>query len=147
MQAKLIKYFSKRPNWACICLFIYLFINLFELYECFVYMYVCASCVPSAQASLKRYPVGLELRKTVSCHVRTGNPTFVLRKSKEQSFFLFFQDRVSLCSLGCSGIHSVEQAGLKLRDLPASASQVLGMKAHMTHRHTCRQNTHTAQIN
>ena len=37
-----------------------------------------------------------------------------------------FQDRVSLCSPGCSGTHSVDQAGLDLRNLPASASQVLG---------------------
>jgi hypothetical protein len=40
----------------------------------------------------------------------------------------FFQDRVSMCSPGCPGIHSVDQAGLKLRNLPASASQVLGLK-------------------
>jgi hypothetical protein len=37
-------------------------------------------------------------------------------------------DRVSLCSPGCPGTHSVDQAGLKLRNLPASASQVLGLK-------------------
>jgi hypothetical protein len=42
---------------------------------------------------------------------------------------LFFQDRVSLCSPGCPGTHSVDQAGLKLRNLPVSASQVLGLKA------------------
>jgi hypothetical protein len=47
-------------------------------------------------------------------------------------FFLVFQDRVSLCSPGCPGTHSVDQAGLKLRDPPASASQVLGLKAHAT---------------
>ena len=29
---------------------------------------------------------------------------------------------VSLCSLGCPGAHFVDQPGLKLRDLPASAS-------------------------
>jgi hypothetical protein len=27
--------------------------------------------------------------------------------------FLFFQDRVSLCSPGCPGTHSVDQAGLE----------------------------------
>jgi hypothetical protein len=32
------------------------------------------------------------------------------------------EDRVSLCSPGCPGTHSVDQAGLELRDLPASAS-------------------------
>ncbi|GAB1288398.1 Aquaporin-7 [Apodemus speciosus] len=35
---------------------------------------------------------------------------------------------VSLCSPGCPGTHSVDQPGLKLRDPPASASQVLGLK-------------------
>jgi hypothetical protein len=47
-------------------------------------------------------------------------------------FFLVFRDRVSLCSPGCPGTHSVDQAGLELRDPPASASQVLGLKACAT---------------
>jgi hypothetical protein len=47
-------------------------------------------------------------------------------------FILFFRDRVSLCSPGCPGTHSVDQAGLELRNLPASASQVLGLKACAT---------------
>jgi hypothetical protein len=51
-------------------------------------------------------------------------------------FFLVFRDRVSLCSPGCPGTHSVDQAGLELRNLPvsasASASQVLGLKACAT---------------
>jgi hypothetical protein len=46
--------------------------------------------------------------------------------------FGFFRDRVSLYSPGCPGIHSVDQAGLELRNLPASASQVLGLKACAT---------------
>jgi hypothetical protein len=45
---------------------------------------------------------------------------------------LVFRDRVSLCSPGCHGSHFVDQAGLKLRNLPASASQVLGLKAYAT---------------
>jgi hypothetical protein len=45
---------------------------------------------------------------------------------------LVFRDRVSLCSPGCPGTHSVDQAGLKLRNPPASASQVLGSKACAT---------------
>ena len=40
----------------------------------------------------------------------------------------FFQDRVSLCSPGSPGTHSVDQASLKLRNSLASASQVLGLK-------------------
>jgi hypothetical protein len=48
-------------------------------------------------------------------------------------FFLVFRDRVSLCSPGCPGTHStVDQAGLELRNPPASASQVLGLKACTT---------------
>jgi hypothetical protein len=73
----------------------------------------------------------------------TGNQTLVLCKrsqllshlcsptnnSKCQFFFvLFFRDRVSLCSPGCPGTHFVDQAGLELRNLPASASRVLGLK-------------------
>jgi hypothetical protein len=47
-------------------------------------------------------------------------------------FLLVFQDRVSLCSPGCPGTHSIDQAGLELRNLPASASQVLGLKVCAT---------------
>jgi hypothetical protein len=47
-------------------------------------------------------------------------------------FFLVFRDGVSLCSPGCLGTHSVDQAGLELRNPPASASQVLGLKACIT---------------
>jgi hypothetical protein len=46
--------------------------------------------------------------------------------------FCFFRDRVSLCSPGCPGTHFVDQAGLELRNPPASASQVLGLKACTT---------------
>jgi hypothetical protein len=46
--------------------------------------------------------------------------------------FLFLQERVSLCSPGCLGTHSVDKAGLELKYLPASASQVLGLKACAT---------------
>jgi hypothetical protein len=53
-----------------------------------------------------------------------------LRQGWEGDFF--FLDRVSLCSPGCLGTHSVDQAGLELRNLPASASQMLGLKACAT---------------
>ena len=33
---------------------------------------------------------------------------------------------------GCPGTHSIDQAGLELRNSPASASQVLGLKACAT---------------
>jgi hypothetical protein len=46
--------------------------------------------------------------------------------------FWFFRDRVSLCSPGCPRTHSVDQAGLELRNPSASASLVLGLKACAT---------------
>ena len=47
-------------------------------------------------------------------------------------FVLFcFRDRVSVCSPGCPGTHSVEQASFELRNLLAFASQV-GLKACAT---------------
>jgi hypothetical protein len=46
--------------------------------------------------------------------------------------FWLFWDRVSLCSPDCPGTHSVDQAGLKRRNPPASASRVLGLKACTT---------------
>jgi hypothetical protein len=45
---------------------------------------------------------------------------------------LFYRDRVSLYISGCPGTHFVNQAGLKLRNPPSSASQVLGLKASAT---------------
>jgi hypothetical protein len=47
-------------------------------------------------------------------------------------FFMVFRDRVSLCSPGCPGTHYVDQAGLELRNPPASASRVLGLKVCAT---------------
>jgi hypothetical protein len=49
--------------------------------------------------------------------------SFANRKSL--SFFL-------LVNSGCPGTHSVDQAGLELRNSPASASQVLGLKVCTT---------------
>jgi hypothetical protein len=46
--------------------------------------------------------------------------------------FFFFPDRVSLHSSGCPGTYSVDQAALELRNPPASASWVLGLKACAT---------------
>ena len=47
-------------------------------------------------------------------------------------FVCLFGDRVSLYRPGCPGTHFVDQAGLKLRNEPASASQGLGLKACAT---------------
>jgi hypothetical protein len=51
--------------------------------------------------------------------------------------FDFFLDRVSLNRPVCPGTHLVDQAGLELRKLPASASQVLGLKACTTTPRAC----------
>jgi hypothetical protein len=45
---------------------------------------------------------------------------------------LFFETGFLWYSPGCPGTHFVDQAGLELRNLPASASQVLGLKACAT---------------
>jgi hypothetical protein len=47
-------------------------------------------------------------------------------------FVCLFWGRVFLYSPGCLGTHSVDQVGLELRNLPASASQVLGLKSCTT---------------
>jgi hypothetical protein len=59
----------------------------------------------------------------VLCQLSAGTLVF---------FFFPFRDRVSLYSVGCPETHFVDQAGLKLRNLPASASRVLGLKACAT---------------
>jgi hypothetical protein len=46
--------------------------------------------------------------------------------------FVLFFETVSLYSPGCPGTHFVDQDGLELKNPPASASQVLGLKACAT---------------
>jgi hypothetical protein len=65
------------------------------------------------------------LSPTLMDHLITEKPRFFFF-----FFFLVFQDRVSLCSPGYPGIHYVDQAGLELRNLPAS--EVLGLKVCAT---------------
>jgi hypothetical protein len=48
-----------------------------------------------------------------------------------ETFFWFFETGF-FCSPGCPGTHSVDQAGLELRNPPASVSRVLGLKACTT---------------
>jgi hypothetical protein len=47
-------------------------------------------------------------------------------------FCFVFQDGVSLYSPGCFATHFVDQTCLELRNSPASASQVLGLKTCIT---------------
>jgi hypothetical protein len=47
-------------------------------------------------------------------------------------FFFFFFGFSRQGTPGCPGTHSVDQAGLELRNPPASASRVLGLKACAT---------------
>ena len=48
-------------------------------------------------------------------------------------WIVVFQDRISLYNPGCSGTHSLEQVGLKLRNLPASSSQSAGITGFYHH--------------
>jgi hypothetical protein len=59
-------------------------------------------------------------------------PIFAEDPSLVSSIFFFFRDRVSLCSRCCPSTHFVDQADLELRNPPASASLVLGLKACAT---------------
>jgi hypothetical protein len=53
-------------------------------------------------------------------------------------FILVFKDRVSLCSPGYPRIHSVDQAGLELRDSPVSVCPLsAGMKGECHHARFC----------
>jgi hypothetical protein len=53
-------------------------------------------------------------------HTHTDRETE--RESEREDFFLVFQVRFSLYSLGCLRTSSVDQVGLRLRNLLASAS-------------------------
>ena len=93
---------------------------LYNPYTRSAYLYVTVSCC------VQHY--GLEIMLLLSQPLYQQDWFFVLF-----CFVLFvFLDRVSLCSSGCPGTHSVDQAGLELRNPPASASQVLGSKACTT---------------
>jgi hypothetical protein len=69
--------------------------------------------------------------KTVCFYSKKQDLAFCFVFSVFLFICLFFRDRVSLCNL-CPGTHFVDQAGLELRNPPASASQVLGLKVCTT---------------
>ena len=63
---------------------------------------------------------------------QTRSPCSLHPVKWQRNFFVIFWDRVSLCISGCPRTCSVDQAGLKLRNLPASASWLLESKACVT---------------
>jgi hypothetical protein len=89
------------------CFFFLLFINLCVL----LFGFFCFLAICFKRANRWEYLGGETFTRIFVC------------------FLVFFQDRDSLCSSSCPRTHFVEQAGLKLRDPPASASQALGLKA------------------
>jgi hypothetical protein len=73
----------------------------------------------------------------LSVNFRAGRTVRVIEKSPKSFSFSFFFFKigfffVALKKSGCPGAHSVDQVGLELRNLPASASHVLGLKACTT---------------
>ena len=65
--------------------------------------------------------------------IHSSLPIFLYEIAIVWCFVLLnFWDRYSLYSPGCPGTHSVDHAGLEIRNLLASASQVLGLKACAT---------------
>ena len=85
-----------------------------------------------SKTHLKAYP---DLKETLKHFFLNGNYSSHLLQGRKDNFilfFFFFQDRVSLYSPSCPGTHFVHQAGLELRNPPASASQVQELKACVT---------------
>ena len=62
----------------------------------------------------------------------TGSKVTRVNRTYFWGWICFFQDRVSLYSPGYPGTHSVDQSGLELINLPASASPVLELKVCAT---------------
>lgn len=88
--------------------------------------------------SLQHWGLHLALHTLTKCSaILTFQASFdsIIQYVKKKKIFLFFfyflQNRISLCSSGCPGAHSVDY-GLKLINPPASASQVLEFKACVT---------------
>jgi hypothetical protein len=57
-----------------------------------------------------------------------GTGFYNLLKYNHLFFSFIFPGRISLCSPDCPRTCSADQAGLELRDMPASVSQVLELK-------------------
>jgi hypothetical protein len=105
-------------------------------YDLFLQAWPCSSLYIFSQNTLVHdifFFLGLRLEMFKNTTPASGN---IMRSVPNPFFvclfsFLFFWDRVSLYSPGCPGTHFVDQAGLKLRNLPASASKVIkGVRHH-----------------
>jgi hypothetical protein len=70
----------------------------------------------------------VDVRKSL---LQAPRPLFCLFVCLLACLFVF-QDRVSLCRPGCPGTRSIHQDAPELRDPPASASWMLGLKACVT---------------
>jgi hypothetical protein len=91
---------------------------------------------PSKTHTLNSIPLLGKKKKSNSCHNSVPKADalapLVAEKAQILIYLFWFFETGFLCSPGCPGTHSVDQAGLELRNPPASASQVLGLKACAT---------------
>jgi hypothetical protein len=110
----------------CVCM-VYVYSVSVSVHICLC-MYVVCMCVCTVECKCLQRP---EVLHPLTIQVLLHPPVRVTTQlTPIFFFFFFFQDRVSLYSPGCPGTHFVDQAGLELRNLPAS--QVLGSKACTT---------------
>ncbi|GAB1301010.1 Mediator of DNA damage checkpoint protein 1 [Apodemus speciosus] len=81
-------------------------------------------CLPATQCFVEGESQHLEAVQSLE-----DEPTqvFLPQEPGPSHLSLPTPDRVFLCSSGCPGTHSVDQAGLELRNPPASASQSAGI--------------------
>jgi hypothetical protein len=113
------------------CLASFLFC-LFLVFGFFFFQDRVSLCSPGCPGTHFVDQAGLELRNPPASASRVRGASIFLIGYSGGKKFLVFQDKVSPCSQGCPGTHSVDHAGLKLRDLPASAFRVLGLQACAT---------------
>ena len=66
------------------------------------------------------------------CPPAQNNATFDCRVLSRNHALLWFNHKMSKTGSSCPGTHSLDQAGLKLRDLPSSASRVQELKVCTT---------------
>ena len=81
------------------------------------------------------YDIRTDIWQRLTCYDTVGWVGMLAKKKKRENwpeFILVFRKRVSLESPGCPGTYSIEQAGFELRNPPASASQVVGLKVCTT---------------